>query len=285
MGVLDGTVAVITGSGRARGMGEASALKLAEEGAAVVVTDICQPYAEDLGNVTSEANAALGSKGHLDDLVGQIEAAGGRALGVCCDVASRDDVERLVVGAIDAFGRLDILVNCAATTVGTGPFLDIPEPAWDKTFAVNAKGPFYTMRAAIPEMRKVGGGKIVNVVTSFSGGAGYGAYIASKAALWSMTEAVAQEFAPENILVNSITPGWVATQMGEHELAWFAREKETSVEHVEREISGSIPRGRRADALDIANLILFLVSPANDYIVGQNIKIDGGFDMTRALEL
>ncbi len=282
MGVLEGKVAVITGCGRARGMGEASALKLAQEGAAVVVTDICHPYAEDLGERTPEANSVLGSKAHLDDVV---EAIGGQALAVCCDVTRRHDVENLVRATVEAFGRLDILVNCAATTVGTVPFLEIPEPAWDKTFAVNAKGPFYTMRAAIPEMRKVGGGRIVNVVTSFTGGAGYGAYIASKAALWSMTESVAQEFAPEHILVNSITPGWVATQMGEHELQWYASVKGTSVGKVERQISESIPRGRRAEGLDIANLILFLVSPLNDYIVGQNIKIDGGFDMTRAMQL
>lgn len=284
MGSLTGEVAIVTGCGRPLGMGEAIALKLAERGASVAICDLCRPYEEDLGLPRELVNQTLGSWEHLEDVVRRIEALGAKAKAFRTDVSDRSEVEALVAGAVAAFGRLDILVNGAATTVGVGPFLEMNEAAWHKSFAVNVTGPFHLMRAAIPEMLKGGGGSIVNIVTAPEGAVGYAGYGASKAALHNLTETVAVELAPHNVRVNAVVPGWIATGMGRDECAWIAREQGTSGAEVLETIARRIPQRRAGTAEDIAGAVYFLVSDLAGYVTGATLPVDGGYHLADAIQ-
>jgi NAD(P)-dependent dehydrogenase (short-subunit alcohol dehydrogenase family) len=284
MGTLTGKVAIVTGCGRPLGMGEATALKLAEEGASVGICDLCRPYTEDLGLDADLVNSTLGGWEHLAELVRRIEAVGGVAKAFRTDVSSRTEVEALVAGTVSAFGRLDILVNSAATTVGVGPFLDMSETAWDKSFAVNVKGPFFCMRAAIPEMLKCGGGRIVNIITAPGGAAGYAGYTASKAALHNLTQSVAAELASQNILVNAVAPGWIATSMGKDECAWLAQEQGVTEAEVMNFIATRIPQQREGTARDVANVVYFLASDLSGYVVGETIQVNGGYHLADPIQ-
>ena len=272
MGDLDGKVAVITGVGRPMGIGEATAIKLAREGAAVVVSDICQTYGGDLSWYP------LGTWEYLESVVNKINEMGGRAKAFKVDITKKDEVQAMVEGTIKEFGRLDILVNNAGSAVGVGDFLDIPEEAWDKTFAVNVKGTFYCMRAAIPEMLKVGGGRIINISSTegLLGRAGYGAYTSSKFAVIGLTQTAAAEFAPKNILINAICPLFVETSLGRDEYLFIAIRKNVTPEEARGEVIKTIPLGRLATGEDIANVIYFLASPMGSYMVGQAIAVTGG---------
>lgn len=272
MGTLEGKVAVITGVGRPMGIGEAAAIKLAREGAAVVVSDICRTYGGDLSWYP------VGGWEHLESVVKKINEMGGRAKAFEVDITKKDEVQDMVEGTIEKFGRLDILVNNAGSAVGVGGFLDISEEAWDKTFEVNVKGTFYCMRAAIPEMLKVGGGRIINISSSESllGHAGYGAYTSSKFAVIGMTQTAAAEFAPKNILINAIYPLFVETSLGKDEYLFIATRKNITPEEAREEVIKTIPLGRLATAEDIANVIYFLASPMGSYMVGQAIAVTGG---------
>jgi len=216
-------------------------------------------------------------------VVRRIEELGSQGRAFKTDVGDKAEVEALVAGTVQAFGRLDILVNCAATTVGIGSLLEMSEAAWHKSFDVNVTGPFHAIRAAIPEMLEVGGGRIVNIVTEEQGAAGYGGYCASKAALANLTETAAAELAPHNILVNAVAPGWIATSMGKDEYAWLAlAQGKTEREAMER-IRKLIPQGREGVAQDIANVVYFLVSPLGSYVAGEIIRVDGAYHLTDAI--
>jgi 3-oxoacyl-[acyl-carrier protein] reductase len=284
MGTLTGKVAIVTGCGRPLGMGEATALKLAEEGASVGICDLCRPYTEDLGLDAELVNRTLGGWEYLTEVVRRIETLGAKAKAFKTDVSSRAEVEALVAGTVSAFGRLDILVNSAATTVGVGPFLEVSEAAWDKSFAVNVKGPFFTMRAAIPEMLKGGGGRIVNIVTAPGGGAGYAGYTASKAALHNLTQSVAAELASRNILVNAVAPGWIATSMGRDECAWLAQEQGATESEVMEVIARRIPQQREGTARDVADVVYFLASDLSSYVAGETIQVNGGYHLADPIQ-
>lgn len=272
MGALDGKVAVITGVGRPMGIGEAAAIKLAREGADVVVSDICRTYEGDLSWYP------LGGWEHLESVVEKINKMGGRAKAFKVDITKKDEVQHMVEGTIKEFGRLDILVNNVGSAVGVGDFLDISQEAWDKTFEVNVKGTFYCMRAAIPEMLKVGGGRIINISSTegLLGHAGYGAYTSSKFAIIGLTQTAAAEFAPKNILINAICPLFVETSLGRDEYLFISIRKNITPEEARGEVTKTIPLGRLATAEDIANVIYFLASPMGSYMVGQAIAVTGG---------
>jgi len=272
MGLLDGMVAVVTGAGRPRGIGEATALKLAQEGADVAISDICRLYEEEL------AWYPLGELEHLQAVVKKIEDMGRRAAAFKVDVTSRNEVQAMIDETVEEFGRLDILVNNAGYAVGVGPFLAVDEVSWDKTFDVNVKGTFYSMRAAIPVMVEAGGGRIVNVssTSGLRGARHYGAYDASKFAVVGMTQTAAAEFAPHNILINCVCPGSVHTSLTQDELELHASTCQTTPEELIDKENQRIAIGRWAVGQDIANVICFLASPLNTYMVGQALAVDGG---------
>lgn len=256
---LAGQVALVTGAGQ--GIGRAIALALARAGADVAVNDLRPEAAAD----TAAAVTALGR----------------RALAVPADVAVVREVEAMVARAAATLGRLDVLVNNAGL-IRPSPFGEVTERDWDETFAVNAKGLFFGMQAAAPLIARGGGGVILNLASI----AGRGAptlsppYAASKAAVISLSQQSARALARQNVRVNAICPGIVNTEFNWRldELLGVRQQGLPKGEFL-RQRAGTVPLGRLAEPEDVAELVVFLASPAASYITGQTITIDGGFLM------
>ena len=246
MGRLDGKVAII--SGGARGQGEVEAKLFAQEGAKVVFGDI------------------------LDDEGRQVEAAirqaGGEATYVHLDVAQEADWQKAVATAVSTYGKLDILVNNAGILRRDG-IEETTKELWDTVMAVNATGVFLGTKHAIPEMRKAGGGSIVNI-SSISGMVALGgpAYNASKGAVRVFTKVTAVRHAEENIRCNSIHPGPVRTAMTESTY--------TNPDKLAERLR-SMPLGRLGTSEDIAYGVLYLASDEAAYMTGSELVIDGGY--------
>ena len=246
MGRLDGKVAII--SGGARGQGEVEAKLFAEEGAKVVFGDI------------------------LDEQGKQVEAAirqaGGEATYVHLDVTQEADWQQAVATAVSAYGKLDILVNNAGILRRDG-IEETTKELWDTILAVNATGVFLGTKYAIPEMRKAGGGSIVNI-SSISGMVALGgpAYNASKGAVRVFTKVTAVHHADDNIRCNSIHPGPVRTPMTESTYS--------DPEMLERRLR-DMPLGRLGTSEDIAYGVLYLASDEAAYVTGAELVIDGGY--------
>ena len=241
-----GKVAIVTGA--ARGMGQAVALTLAAEGARVVVSDINREGAEDV--------------------VRQIETAGGKALAMVANVSQLAQVQALVQATLDRFGGVDILVNNAGVLRTTTPLEEIDDAEWDLMMAVNVKGVFNCTKAVLPMMKAQRSGKIVNISssagrsTSTFGGAHY---TTSKAAVLGLTRHTAREAAPYDINVNAVAPGSMDTEMVRELSTPERREQERR----------SIPLGRFGSVQDEANLVAFLCSEEASYIAGATIDING----------
>jgi NAD(P)-dependent dehydrogenase (short-subunit alcohol dehydrogenase family) len=292
---LEGRVAIVTGTGRPLGIGRSIALRLAQEGADVVVGDLCRPL-EPL------PDHPVGMPQGLEALVKEIEGLGRRALAVKVDVTVNGEVEAMVRQAVDEFGKVDILVNNAGATFGEPPTLEMGEEIWDKTFAINMKGTFLCSVAVAKEMIKRGeGGKIVNIASQAGkwGGLnnprpvdappgpslprqamGLAAYSASKAAIISFTRYFAVEMGPFKINVNAVCPGWVETSSITEGLTKAAQTLGLTYEQL-RDIlvANTIPLGRVETPEDVANLAVFLASGEADFMTGQAINITGGIEM------
>ena len=245
MGRLDGKVALVTGA--ARGQGEAEARLFSAEGAAVVLADV----REDEGT----------------KVAAEIAEAGGSARFAHLDVTSPDAWRAAVADAVAGFGKLDVLVNNAAIWRGEGGIEDITSENWDDLLNVNAKAALLGMQAAIPEMRRAGGGAIVNVGSTLAmhGAATSAAYSAAKAALVVLTRSAAVQYAAEGIRVNLIHPGSIDTPM--------LREG-TGGKHLD--IAARIPLGRLGQPIDIARGALYLASDEASFVTGVQLVIDGG---------
>jgi 3-oxoacyl-[acyl-carrier protein] reductase len=244
---LNGKVALITGA--SRGIGRAVALKLAGEGADVVVT------ATSLERAQKTAD--------------EITAMGGKALAVKVDVSSTSDVEELFAKTAEVFGKLDILVNNAGIT-RDGLLMRMKDADWDAVIDTNLKGAFVCTREAIKLMGKAKGGSIVNIssVVGEMGNAGQANYCASKAGLIGLTKAVAREYARRNITVNAITPGFIETDM-----------TDVLSPPVKEDLMKLIPLGRFGKPEDIANAVFFLVSEMGSYVTGHVLSVNGGMYM------
>jgi len=241
-----GKVAIVTGAGR--GMGRATALTLAREGAAVVVNDI---------------------RGELTESVArEIEESGGQAMSYVADVSNETQVQAMVEATVKRFGTVDILVNNAGILRPTSPLETIPLAEWQRHMDVNVTGAFLCTKAVLPIMKSQRSGKIVNVSssagrsTSTFGGAHYST---SKAAILGLTRHTAREAAPYNINVNATAPGSMDTPM--------VREM-TTPDHLERERQ-KIPMRRLGTPHDQAYLVAFLCSEESSYINGATIDING----------
>jgi len=245
---LAGKVALI--SGGARGMGEAEARLFAREGARVAIGDILE---------------AEGTAVEAD-----IKAKGGEVLFVKLDVTSETDWQRAVEAAVGRFGRLDILVNNAGIG-GSSRFEDTTVEAWDRMMDVNAKGVFLGTRAAVPAMRRAGGGSIVNI-SSQLGLVGMPEssppYQASKGAVRLLTKLTALQYAGERIRCNSVHPGPIVTPMTERRRADPA---------IYKRMVGRIPLGRYGEADEVAYGVLYLASDEAAFVTGSELVIDGGW--------
>tara|TARA_B100001013_G_scaffold342810_1_gene269384 strand:- start:711 stop:1550 length:840 start_codon:yes stop_codon:yes gene_type:complete len=259
-------VAIITGAGRMRGIGRASANVLAKMGANIVVTGTGRnpkTYPED--------EQIAGWK-DIESTAKEIQNSGHSALPIVVDVTNPDSVNNMINKTMEAFGRIDILVNNAAAPYGPDrvPVLELDDKVFQKTLIVKVFGTYLCAKAAATQMVKQGnGGRIINLSSSAGkrGDANMAAYNAANFAVDGFTQAMSKELAKENITVNAVCPGLTETArmdpMGRGE-KWLNRVAE-------------IPMGRVAKDEEIADLIGFLSSPRASYITGQAININGGY--------
>ena len=246
MAELTGRVALVTGAGR--GMGRASAERIAADGARVVVNDLDETRAAEVA----------------DRLVSE----GAEAIGVAADVSDAADVSRLVDTAREAFGDVDILVNNAGVLRRTG-ILDLGEDEWDLVLDVNLKGTYLCTRAVLPAMKAAGWGRVVNISSSAGRSVstlGGPHYTTAKAAVLGFTRAVAREMAPFGITLNAVCPGLVNTEMV----------SEVITEAQAQDYADSFPIKRLAEPQEVAELVAFLASDRAAYITGASLDINGG---------
>jgi len=275
MKLLDGKVAIVTGAGRPKGMGRATALKLAEQGANVVVTDLARKREE----LMIEGLLGIGDEfAALEALVSEIEALGSKGLAMAVDVTDGDQIRACVEKTCEVFGGVDILFNNAGTAIGVGPFLDILGENWDLSWQVNVKGMVEFCRAVIPKMVERGGGSIINNASMAGLGAdqGYGAYTVTKFAVVGLTKLVAAEFGSQNIRCNAVCPGAIQTDKGEEEITFLAATKGIGREKA-REVFGALAAlGRAAQPEEVADVVAYLAGPRSGYLTGVALPVAGG---------
>jgi NAD(P)-dependent dehydrogenase (short-subunit alcohol dehydrogenase family) len=206
---------------------------------------------------------------------GLAKAAGARTIYVQGDVSRAGDAERMVRETVRAFGRLDVLVNNAGTVL-PGRVDNTSEDDWDRTMAVNLKGPFLVSKSAIAEMRKTGGGVIVNTssVVAIKGVKDRAAYTASKGGLWALTKAMAADYLPDKIRVNCVCPGTIETPSLQRRIQAFTDPVKARADFIARQ-----PMGRLGRDDEIAAAILFAASDEAGFMNGATITIDGGMSM------
>ena len=278
---LKGKVAIVTGAGGRHGIGRAIALRLAQEGADVVVTDIQRST-----DAMRPEDRQAGWRG-LDSVVGEIEALGRQALGLFSDVSDPAQVSVMVAQTVERFGHIDILVNNAGSQPGRDRVLlvDLEEDAFDEVMRVNVKGTYLCSRAVATHMVGRGGGGKIIIISSGAGKRGrarFAAYCSSKFALIGFTQSIAQELAEHRINVNAICPGLVDTERTDFIAAALAPEGQSAEEHrvlMIRERSQTVPLGRVAQGDDIARTAAFLASGESDYLTGLSISVAGGSEM------
>ena len=246
---LSGKVALVNGA--SRGIGAATARALATRGAHVICTS---RRLEGVAGVTDE-----------------IIKAGGSAEALACHAGHMDQITAAIDHVRAQHGRLDILVNNAATNPYFGPATDTPEGAFDKTIEVNLKGPFFFCAQAIPLMKETGGGAIVNVasINAVEPGLFQGVYSMTKAALINMTKALAKENARDGIRVNALLPGFTDTKM----TAVFKQDED----NLKAMLDQNVPMNRMAQPDEMAGAVLYLVSDEASYTTGAQIIVDGGY--------
>lgn len=240
---LKDKVAIVTGAGR--GLGKGIALKLAAEGAKVVVADIL------------EENAAA--------VVAEIAAAGGTAISAVANIARRSEVEQMFTSAISAFGGVDIMVNNAGIN-RDGQLYKMSDEDWDLVISVNLTGTFYCTRLAAQHMREKNYGRIVNIASmSWLGNFGQANYAAAKAGVVGLTKTAARELAKKNVTCNAICPGFIDTDMtrGVPDKVWEI-------------MVGKIAAGRAGSPAEVGNVVAFLASDDAAYVTGEVINVSGG---------
>ncbi len=276
---LEGKVALITGAGGMRGVGRATALKLAGLGADVALTDV-QRETEDL----PPAEVRLGWRS-IDSVGEEVAALGRRSLQVYCDLSREEQIEAMVEQVVDHFGHIDILVNNARAIIGRDkvPVTELAKEVWDHFLTINTTAVFLCTQMVGREMIRVGnGGRIVNIASNASkqASATGAAYSASKFAVLGLTQASALDLAPYHITVNAVCPGPINTDR----MSYWERDRaeELGISHEEfrgRIVEGagrSSPLGRIAEAEDIANMVAFLASDDANFITGQAYNVNGG---------
>ncbi|MXY11237.1 MAG: SDR family oxidoreductase [Acidimicrobiaceae bacterium] len=237
--------AIVTGG--ARGLGRVYCLALAGAGFDVVVADLL-----DTG-----------------DAVDEIEAAGGRAIGCRTDISSAADTEALAAAAAGEFGTIDVLINNAAfySQIVRGPFHEVSQAEWDKTFEVNVRGTWLVCCAVYPYMKEQGSGKIINIAstTCFKGTVGFPHYVTSKTAIIGLTRCLAAELGPDGITVNTVSPDLIPNPS-----------LRPSDEVSDQFVVAERPLKRTQVPEDMVGTILYLAGRGSDFVTGQNIVVNGG---------
>jgi NAD(P)-dependent dehydrogenase (short-subunit alcohol dehydrogenase family) len=246
MGLLDGKFAVVTGAASERGLGKATAKLFAEHGATVAILDLDQAQAE-------AAAADLGPN-HV---------------GMACNVCNKAQVQQVMDALIEKWGQIDVLVNNAGITQPL-KFMEIEPENYEAVTDVSLRGTLYCTQAVVPHMRERKSGSIVNLssVSAQRGGGIFGGphYSAAKAGVLGLTKATARELAPDNVRVNAICPGFIATDITQGKLTPEMKEQ----------VLAGIPMGRAGEAIDVAGCALFLASDLSAYCTGTEVDVNGG---------
>lgn len=279
MGILDRKVALITGAGGMKGIGRATALKLASLGADIVLSDV-KRSPEDLPPQEIEAGWRS-----IDSVKEEVQKLGRRCHTIWCDLTASEEIEAMVREAAAQFGLLDILVNNARAIIGRdrAPVTELKEEVWQHFFAINTTAVFLATKFAAQVMiRQATGGRIINIASDASKRArpNTAAYTASKFAVIGLTQASALDLAPHHITVNAVCPGSVNTDRLNYWEQAQAREQGISLEQFRAQVVANAakanPLGRIAEPEDVANLVAFLASPDASFITGQAYNVNGG---------
>jgi meso-butanediol dehydrogenase/(S,S)-butanediol dehydrogenase/diacetyl reductase len=270
---LNGKVAVITGSGRHKGIGEAIALRLAQEGCAVVISDIGVTKGREFGE------EHIGSTAEMETIAAACRSFGVQAITVVCDVRNEADCSALIQSAVKSFGRIDILVNNAGVGFIMEPFTAFKESSWDTVLDVNLKGAFLCSKhAAIAFQEQGKGGCIVNIASQAakSGFPYAAAYTASKHGLVGLTRSNAVELGKYGIRVNAVCPNHITTGLGDWQNKFFSEKFGLDYDTYLQGIKDRNPLGRTGYVEDIAKAVAFLCSDQAAYINGEAMNVSGG---------
>lgn len=270
---LAGKVAIVTGSGRRKGLGEAMAKRLAAEGCRVVVSDIGAARGPEM------PVDAIGTTAEMDQIVAEIRSSGGEAIGIPCDVLEEAQVAALVQKTVAHFGRLDVMVNNAGIGYLMKPLIEMDQKSWDAVLGVNLRGVFFGIKHAAIQMIAQGrGGRIINIGSqaSKSGFPFAAPYVSSKHGVIGLTRTAAIELGPKGITVNTICPNHVTTGLGAWQNQFFSAATGRSEEQYLADMRARIPIGRPGLQDDIAKACAFLASSEADYITGEGMNVSGG---------
>ncbi len=257
-------VVIISGAGRPRGMGRAAAIRFAQHGASVIVTDVVRAEHQDA------------DRQGIDDVCAEINETGGKAMGFAVDVTRRDQIQRCVEGTVAAFGTVDVLINNAGTAIGAGPLLEQTDKQWEISFRIHLLGTLYFCQAVIPVMQKNGGGVIVNN-SSMLGLAAEpftGAYTATKFGVVGLTKVIAAEFGKDNIRCNAVCPGSVDTEMQASTIKMLAEWTGlTEIEALREAERNAL--GRSAKPEEVADVMVWLASDMSSFVSGAAVPVTG----------
>jgi 2-deoxy-D-gluconate 3-dehydrogenase len=248
---LKGKVAIVTGGNG--GIGKGIARGFAAAGADIVIA---------ARNPSKTEKAASEIKDSFDV----------RVLEIQLDIRQEDAIKKMAAQAVDTFGRIDILVNNAGINIRKMP-QDYVSSEWDEVIEVNLRSPFLCSQAVHPAMKSAGGGKIINIgsMTSIFGGAKLAAYGTSKGGIVQLTRSLAAAWAPDNIQVNAILPGWIDTDL--------TRQARIDLPDLNERVLSRTAAGRWGEPDDLAGTAVFLAAPASDFVTGVALPVDGGFSI------
>ncbi len=260
MGLLNGKIAIITGS--TRGIGEATARLLAREGAVSIITG----RSEDDGQKVAQEIVSSGGKAEYHNL----------------NVADEQNVKEVIDSVYKKYGSVDILVNNAGTTGPNKPTHEYTVEEWEKVFKVNVTGSFLCTKYAVPYMKKGEGGNIIYISSIYGivGTPSVPAYHATKAAVRIMAKIDALLYAKDNIRVNSVHPGYIETSMVQDFIEAQSRKTGLSIDELKKDMDSMQPIGHIGESMDIAYGVLYLVSNGAKFVTGSELVIDGGYTAT-----
>jgi meso-butanediol dehydrogenase/(S,S)-butanediol dehydrogenase/diacetyl reductase len=270
---LNGKTAIVTGSGRHNGIGKAIAMRLANEGCNIVISDIVNAKGEQF------AAEHIGAIDEMNEIVEMCQLKGVQAISVHCDVRIEADCANLIAKAVEAFGTTDILVNNAGVGYIMEPFTTFKENSWDTVLAVNLKGAFLCSKhAAIQMQKQIMGGNIVNIASQAakSGFPYAAAYTASKHGLIGLTRSNAVELGKFKIRVNAVCPNHITTDLGDWQNKFFSEKLGLDYDTYLKSIIDKNPLGRTGLVEDIAKAVAFLCSDEAKYVTGEAMNVSGG---------